>query len=127
MPSLFRRWFNRPRARWALAALLSLTLVAAQALAARHELSHLFDGAAVGELSAAATGSVDATGHPASVQASHECPLCLLAAALGGAALGPQGLTFSGVEFSSPEPRTPERAWVPAPLRAYASRAPPLA
>jgi hypothetical protein len=143
MPLLFHRWFTRPGPRWVLAALVSLALVSAQVLAARHELSHLFGGAAASEWVADAesppagngrpeggrpeSGHPEKNGHPGSVQAGHECPLCLLAAALGGTAAGPQGLIFSAAEATAPGPLAAAHTWVPRFTRAYASRAPPLA
>lgn len=126
MPPIFRRWFAARRTRWVLAAVLSLALVSAQTLAARHELSHLF-GNTAGELVAASGEPAGSAGHPAAVQAGHECSLCLLAAALGGTAAGPQGLQFALAEPVAQGPLAPALAWAPRFLRAYASRAPPLA
>jgi hypothetical protein len=133
MPSLLHRWFVRSGTRWVLVAWMSLALVGAQTLAARHELSHLFAGSAgsVGSVGservAEAAVAPDGAGHPASLPASHECPLCLLAAALGGTAAGPHGLTFCAAASVMPGPCVPGHVWTPRFLRGYASRAPPRA
>lgn len=105
-----RRWITRHPLAWVLG--LALALCGAQFAANAHAYTHV-----------ATTASSHDEAHPA---ASHDCPTCLLAAALGGAAPAP-----SAIVLLAPLPATPalalaESRFSPRVALPYASRAPPV-
>ena len=125
LPAL-RRWFTRHPARWVLGVALGLCLTGAQLVATCHELSHLL--APPGSDLAVATLATDGDkAGPATAAGSHECPLCLLAAALGGVATAPAGPALAGADDPALGPHAVARSFVPRFAPAYASRAPPRA
>jgi hypothetical protein len=126
LPAL-RRWFTRHPAHWVLGVMLSLTLGGAQLVAACHEISHAFvqDRADAGT-GLAAFAPVGGKAQPAAVS-GHECPICLLAAALGGAATAPQGPMLPAADGLASAPHAVAISFVPRFAPAYASRAPPFA
>ncbi|HEX4508779.1 MAG TPA: hypothetical protein VH328_01815 [Burkholderiaceae bacterium] len=154
MPPLAHRWFLSLRFRWMLGLLLSVALVGAQTLAARHELSHLLDATPAGASPSLATRletsnrvvagvlgvpvapvapvahapGAEEDGHPAApLSANHDCPLCLMAAALAGTTVAPQGFAFAATEAPLVRAAAPGATWEARTLLVYASRAPPLA
>ena len=108
-----RRWIARHPIAWVLG--LALTLGGAQLAATAHEFSHVASAA-----SERANPHVDAHADDA-----HGCPICLLAAALGGAAPAP--IAIVQVASQAPLPAVPqaERSFTARVTLAYASRAPP--
>ena len=118
-PHALSRWFARHPACWVLGVALglALTLSGAQTIAACHEISHVL----AGEMS---TGQ---DGHDGHASASHDCPTCLLAAALGGAATAPPALSMPAPDAAIGAPPAIERDFAPRFTRPYASRAPPAA
>jgi hypothetical protein len=119
----YRRWLARHPARWVLGVMLAMTLGSAQLVAACHEISHLF---APGSASPAATAQADrADGHAGPASATHDCPLCLMAAALGGTATAPDGPALPAAEDAAAVPHAAGHDFSPRFTRAYASRAPP--
>ena len=104
-----RRWTVRHPLSWVLG--LALALAGAQFAAAAHELTHVAD----------ATSSHD----DAHANATHDCPTCLMAAALGGAAPAPAAAPLVAPHAASPAAARTERRFVARLTRAYASRAPP--
>ena len=72
-----RRWITRHPIAWVLG--LALALGGAQLAATAHEFSHV----------ATVSSSHDGQDHGLPAGATHDCPTCLLAAALGGAAPAP--------------------------------------
>lgn len=113
-----RRWIARHPARWVSGLALGLVLVLAggQLAAACHEISHA--AAALQAQDAGRTGESHAGN-------GHECPTCLLAAAIGGAATAPPTLATSVPDGDIAVPPSPSHAFTPRFTRAYASRAPP--
>jgi hypothetical protein len=124
LPAL-RRWFTRHPARWVLGLALGLCLTGAQLVATCHELSHLL--AQPGSDTAIALVTDDGRPAPATATGSHECPICLLAAALGGVATAPAGPALAGADDPALGPHAVARSFVPRFAPAYASRAPPRA
>ena len=104
-----RRWIARHPLSWVLG--LALALCGAQMAAAAHEYGHI----------ATAASSHDEA-HPA---AAHDCPTCLLAAALGAAAPAPDAIVLVAPLAPAPALAPAERRFAPRVALAYASRAPP--
>jgi hypothetical protein len=125
LPAL-RRWFTRHPARWVLGVALGLCLTGGQLVAACHELSHLFAQPG-SDLVVAMLASDGDKSAPSSAAASHDCPLCLLAAALGGIATAPAGPALAAADDPALASPAVARRFVPRFAPAYASRAPPLA
>lgn len=115
-----RRWFARHPDAWVLGVALglALTLGGAQLVAACHEISHVV-------ADARAPGGQDA--HDQHASSAHDCPTCMLAAALGGAATAAPSLSLPVPDGTIAAPLSVERAFTPRFARAYASRAPPPA
>lgn len=105
-----RRWIARHPLSWVLG--LALALGGAQFAASAHAYTHV-SGAA-----AAAHDDLHASG-------SHECPSCLLAAALGGAAPAAGAIVLIAPLAAAPAIALPERDFAPRVVLPYASRAPP--
>jgi hypothetical protein len=106
-----RRWIARHPLTWVLG--LALALGGAQFAAAAHELSHVADAAATSHDDAHAT-------------ATHDCPTCLLAAALGGAAPAPAAVVLIAPRVEAPAAALIERDFAQRVALPYASRAPPV-
>ena len=104
-----RRWIARHPLSWVLG--LALALCGAQMAAAAHEYGHI----------ATAASSHDEA-HPA---AAHDCPTCLLAAALGGAAPAPIAIVLVAPSAVAPGVQPSARTFTPRVALSYASRAPP--
>ena len=122
-----RRWLARNPARWVVAVLLGMTLGGAQLVAACHEISHTI-GPGNASFGAAATAQADkADGHAGSATATHDCPLCLMAAALGGTATAPDGPALPPADDTAAAPSAAAHDFAPRFTRVYASRAPPRA
>jgi len=107
LQALRRRIARHPLA-WVL--VLALVLVGAQAAATAHEFSHVAAASAHDDLHATA---------------QHDCPSCLLAAALGGAAPAPAAVVWVAPQATVHAAARPEHAFAPRVTLAYASRAPP--
>ena len=124
MPA-FRRLLARHPARWVLALMLGVTLSGAQLVAACHEISHLFGqgGPGLGIVAMANAGAAD--DHTGSATATHDCPICLIAAALGGTATAPHGPILPVADDAAAAPLAAAHAFTPRFTRIYASRAPP--
>ena len=105
--ALRRRIARHPLA-WVLG--LALALVGAQAAATAHEFSHVAAASARADLHA---------------NAQHDCPTCLLAAALGGAATASPAVALAAPRADAPVTVRSERAFTPRITHPYASRAPP--
>jgi hypothetical protein len=107
-----RRWLARHSAAGVLGLALGLTLVlgGAQLAAVCHEIAH-----------------AQASGDTRDLHASggHECPTCLLAAAIGGAAPAPGAVVLHAPDATLAAPPALAREFRPRFLRVYASRAPP--
>jgi hypothetical protein len=103
-----RRWIARHPVAWVLG--LALTLGGAQFAAAAHEFTHV------------ATGSAHVDQH---ANGTHDCPTCLLAAALGGAAPAPSAIVLVAPHAVAPAAARTERTFVVRFTLPYASRAPP--
>lgn len=104
----FRRWIARYPVAWVLG--LALTLGGAQFAAAAHEFTHI--GGTSTHVDQHANGT-------------HDCPTCLLAAALGGAAPAPAAIVPASTHAAAPAvPRT-QRTFAVRFTLPYASRAPP--
>jgi len=126
LPAL-RRWFTRHPARWVLGVMLGMALSGAQLVAVCHEISHgLVNEQADAGFGATALATPDGKAQPAAV-GSHGCPICLLAAALGGVATAPDGPMLPAADGLALAPHAVAIAFVPRFAAAYASRAPPLA
>ena len=124
LPAL-RRWFLRHPARWVLGLALGVALSGAQLVATCHEISHLLaQGGVAGVATLAPAGAKTS---PATGIGGHECPLCLVAAALGGLATAPHGLLLPVAHGLAAAPRAVACVFVPRFAPAYASRDPPLA
>jgi len=104
-----RRWIARRPLSWVLG--LALALCGAQVAATAHAYTHV----------ATAAASHDDV-HPA---ASHDCPTCLLAAALGGAAPAPGAIVLIAPLPASSALALAETRFTPRVALPYASRAPP--
>jgi hypothetical protein len=104
-----RRWIARHPLSWVLG--LALALGGAQFAAAAHEYTHM----------ASAASSHDDP-HAAS---SHDCPTCLLAAALGGAAPASTAIVLIAPLATASVAPPAEHRFSPRFTLAYASRAPP--
>ena len=104
-----RRWIARHPLSWVLG--LALALGGAQFAAAAHEYTHV-------ATAASAHDDLHAT-------SSHDCPTCLLAAALGGAAPAPIAIILVAPLAPAPAVASAERRFVPRVTLSYASRAPP--
>lgn len=105
--ALRRRIARHPLA-WVLG--LALALVGAQAAATAHEFSHVAAASARADLHA---------------NAQHDCPTCLLAAALGGAATASPAVALAAPRADAPVAVRSERRFTPRITHPYASRAPP--
>ena len=104
-----RRWIARHPLSWVLG--LALALGGAQFAATAHAYTHV----------ATAASSHD----DAHATAEHDCPTCLLAAALGGAAPAPTAIVLIAPLATAPVSAPAERSFSPRVTLAYASRAPP--
>jgi hypothetical protein len=106
-----RRWIARHPLSWVLG--LALALGGGQFAATAHEYTHV----------ATAASSHDG----AHATSTHDCPTCLLAAALGGAAPASTAVILiaplATTSFAAPA----ERRYIPRFAPPYASRAPPPA
>ena len=109
-----RRWLARHSASGVLGLALGLALIlgGAQVAGACHEIAHV-------------TASSDARDLHAN--SSHDCPTCLLAAAIGGAATAPSAAVLVAPDATLAAPGVASREFTPRFERAYASRAPPRA
>jgi len=109
-----RRWLARRSASGVLGLALGLAAVlgGAQVAAACHEITHV--GAALDTRDLHAAGS-------------HDCPICLLAAAIGGAATAPAAVVLHAPDATLGAPHAVSDGFAPRFTRAYASRAPPRA
>jgi len=106
-----RRWIARHPLSWVLG--LALVLGGAQVTASVHAVTHL-------------AGAAAASSHDdLHASAEHDCPTCLLAAALGGAAPAPTAVLLIAPLASAPAFALPERDFAARVVLAYASRAPP--
>ena len=105
-----RRWIARHPLSWVLG--LALALGGAQFAATAHEYTHV--------ASAAAPSHDDSH-----ASATHDCPTCLLAAALGGAAPAPAAIVLVAPCAETPAAPLAERDFTPRVTLPYASRAPP--
>jgi hypothetical protein len=104
-----RRWIARHPLSWVLG--LALALCGAQFAAAAHEVTHV--------------ASAAATHDGLHASDTHDCPTCLLAAALGGAAPAPTAIVLIAPLAPRPNPQPAERTFTPRFALPYASRAPP--
>ena len=104
-----RRWIARHPLSWVLG--LALVLGGAQGAAAAHEFTHVASAAAAHD--------------DAHVSATHDCPICLLAAALGGAAPTPAAGLPVASQATATVADLPQLGHVARVMRAYAPRAPP--
>ena len=109
-----RRWIARHPLSWVLG--LALALGGAQLVAACHEISHVV-------ADARAPGGQDA--HDQHASSAHDCPTCLLAAALGGAAPAPTAIVLVAPSAVAPATQPIARRFTPRVALPYASRAPP--
>jgi hypothetical protein len=104
-----RRWIARHPLSWVLG--LALALCGAQFAATAHAYTHVATAAAShDDLHAAGT---------------HDCPTCLVAAALGGAAPAPTAVVLVAPGAMAAVSQLAERTFVPRVAPPYASRAPP--
>jgi hypothetical protein len=106
-----RRWISRHPFAWVLG--LALAMGGAQVAAAAHEYAH------------AAEVVADSGRADLHVPSAHDCPLCLLAAALGGAAPAPAAAVPIAPQAAPAALAHAERAHTQRVALAYASRAPP--
>ncbi len=104
-----RRWIARHPLSWVLG--LALVLGGAQSAAAAHEFTHVASAASAHD--------------EAHLSATHDCPICLLAAALGGAAPAPAAGLPVASQAMAAVADLPQLGFVARVTRAYASRAPP--
>ena len=104
-----RRWIARHPLSWVLG--LALALAGAQFSATAHAYTHV-----------ASAASAPDDRH---VSAQHDCPTCLLAAALGGAAPAPTAAVLVAPLPEAPIAAAAVRRFSPRATLAYASRAPP--
>lgn len=104
-----RRWIARHPLSWVLG--LALAIGGAQFAATAHAYTHV----------ASAAASHD----DLHAGAEHNCPTCLLAAALGGAAPAPAAIVLVAPQDCGPAVALPEHDFAPRVVLPYASRAPP--
>lgn len=104
-----RRWIARHPLSWVLG--LALALAGAQFAATAHAYTHV-----------ARAASAHDNPH---ANAQHDCPTCLLAAALGGAAPAPAAAVLVAPLPDAPVATAAVRRFSPRVTLAYASRAPP--
>ena len=104
-----RRWIARHPLSWVLG--LALALAGAQSAATAHAYTHV---------ASAAAGHDDLH-----ASAEHDCPGCLLAAALGGAAPAPTAIILVAAEAGGSAMLVPAHEFAPRVVLPYASRAPP--
>ncbi len=104
-----RRWIARHSLSWVLG--LALVLAGAQSAAAAHEFSHVATAAAAHD--------------DLHANATHDCSICLLAAALGGSAPAPAAALLAATQAAAPVAVMPALGFVARVTRAYAPRAPP--
>ena len=104
-----RRWIARHPLSWVLG--LALALGGAQFAATAHAYTHV----------ASATSAHD----DLHANGEHDCPTCLLAAALGGAAPAPTAGVLIAPAAIAPAVQPAERVFTPRVTLPYASRAPP--
>ena len=104
-----RRWISRHPLSWVLG--LALALGGAQVAATAHATTHV---------ASAATSHDDLH-----ATTQHDCPTCLLAAALGGAAPAPTAPVLVAPLPDAPVATAAVRRFSPRVTLAYASRAPP--
>ena len=104
-----RRWIARHPLSWVLG--LALALGGAQFAASAHEYAHV-----------ASAASPHGDPH---TNATHDCPTCLLAAALGGAAPAPAAIVLIAPAVMGAVAQGEERSFTARVTLAYASRAPP--
>ena len=104
-----RRWIARHPVSWVLG--LALALGGAQFAATAHEYTHVASAAS-------AHDDLHANG-------THDCPTCLLAAALGGAAPAPTAIVLVAPLATASTAQAAERTFTPRFTLPYASRAPP--
>lgn len=109
-----RRWLARHSACGVLGLALALAAIlgGGQVAAACHEIAHI--------AAASDTRDLHANG-------SHDCPTCLLAAAIGGAATAPPATVVLAPDATLAAPGAAAHAFTPRFARIYASRAPPRA
>ena len=105
---VLRRWIARHPLAWVLG--LALALAGAQVAAQAHAYTHVAGAVAHGDLHATA---------------QHDCPTCLLAAALDGAAPAPTAFVRVAPQLDAPATPAAVRRFTPRTTLAYASRAPP--
>ena len=105
-----RRWIARHPLSWVLG--LALALGGAQVAATAHAYTHVASAAAASHDDLHASGG-------------HDCPSCLLAAALGGAAPAPTAIVLIAAQATAPAIAPTERDFAPRLVLPYASRAPP--
>ena len=104
-----RRWIARHPLSWVLG--LALALGGAQFAATAHEYTHVATAASAHDDLHAGT--------------AHDCPTCLLAAALGGAAPAPTAIILVAPLATAPSAAPAEHGFTPRVTLPYASRAPP--
>ena len=105
-----RRWIARHPLSWVLG--LALVVAGAQSAAAAHEFSHVATAASAHD--------------DLHANAAHDCSICLLAAALGGAAPAPAAGLLATTQAEASIAAIPELWFVARATRAYAPRAPPV-
>ena len=105
-----RRWIARHPLSWVLG--LALAVGGAQVTASAHAVTHLASATSHDDLHASA---------------EHDCPTCLLAAALGGAAPAPTAIVLIAPLAPETAPALPAREFAVRVVVPYASRAPPAA
>src|SRR4051812_27137459 len=106
-----RRWLARHSARGVAGLALGLALVlgGAQLAGVCHEIAHPHTTAA---------GDLHSVG-------GHDCPTCLLAAAIGGAATAPPAVVLHAPQVALATPGATACGFTPRFAGVYASRAPP--
>jgi hypothetical protein len=104
-----RRWIARHPVAWVLG--LALALGGAQFTAAAHAYTHVASAASAHD--------------DLHANAAHDCPTCLLAAALGGGAPAPVAIVLVAPSAHAPAVQQAERVFTPRVTLPYASRAPP--
>jgi len=104
-----RRWIARHPLSWVLG--LALALCGAQLAANAHAYTHVATAASTHDDLHAGT--------------SHDCPTCLLAAALGGAAPAPGAIVLFAPLPATPALALADTRFTPLVALPYASRAPP--
>ena len=104
-----RRWIARHPLSWVLG--LALALGGAQFAATAHAYTHVANAAS--------------SHNDPHANGEHDCPTCLLAAALGGAAPAPTALVLVAPSAVAPAAQPVARTFTPRVALPYASRAPP--